>query len=206
MAREHKATCMVLAICGVAALTPLWAADAAQAMHWSDVPAKAITLFHPGQASWEWALTQSDHSGAKKFRGGKACGQCHDGEESAIGKVIASGKKVEPAPPAGRPGSIELRVQAVHDGQRLYLRLEWPAVDAKGATRCNASSPLYARTTSNPAGARNFSIRTTFSLRSSTTRIFGLVSALLIDSVPHLETPDAATGPKSGVARPPRTR
>ncbi len=131
MAREHKTTRKVLTICAVAALAPLWAAGAAQALDWSGVPTKTITLFHPGQASWEWVLTQSDHSGAKKFRGGKACGQCHDGEESAIGKVIASGKKMEPAPPTGRPGSIDLQVQAAHDGKRLYLRLQWPAVDAK---------------------------------------------------------------------------
>ena len=28
-------------------------------------------------ASFEWALTQTDHSGAKKFREGKNCKDCH---------------------------------------------------------------------------------------------------------------------------------
>ena len=98
----------------------------AHAIDWSSVTGKDITLFYPGQASWEWALTQRDHSGAKKFRKGKNCIECHLGEEAAIGALIVSGKKLEPTPIDGKRGSIKATVKATHDGDRLYVRLEWP--------------------------------------------------------------------------------
>lgn len=105
------------------------AARPAQAVDWSGVPAKEVVLFYPGQASWEWSLTQSDHSGNEKFREGKKCRECHRGEETNIGDLIVSGKKVEPDPIPGKAGSVALSVQAAHDGERLYLRLQWPATE-----------------------------------------------------------------------------
>ncbi|HQX24950.1 MAG TPA: hypothetical protein PLI00_10015, partial [Pseudomonadota bacterium] len=62
------------------AVYSLLAAGAAGAVDWSAAPTKDVPVFHPGQASWEWALTEKDHSGAPKFRGGKNCRACHDGE------------------------------------------------------------------------------------------------------------------------------
>jgi cytochrome c-type protein NapC len=108
-------------------------ATPAAAIDWNRVDGKIVPLFHPGQASWEWVLTQSDHSGAKKFRGGKNCKECHQGEEHQIGDLINSGKKLEPLPLAGRPGSVDLTVKTTHDGDRLYFRLEWSEVPAGGA-------------------------------------------------------------------------
>lgn len=110
-------------LAAVAALLLLPAA--AQAIDWGSVPERKLELFQPGQASWEWALTASDHSGATKFREGKNCGACHKGEERDIGAAIASGKKLEPNPIPGLAGSISLRVKAAHDGERLYVRLQW---------------------------------------------------------------------------------
>jgi Ethylbenzene dehydrogenase len=98
----------------------------AMAVDWAGVQGKDITLFYPGQASWEWVLTQSSHSGAKKFRGGKNCRDCHSGEEADIGALIVSGEKLEPDPIPGKPGSIQVNVKAAHDAEMLYVRIAWP--------------------------------------------------------------------------------
>lgn len=97
----------------------------ALAIDWSQVAERQIVLFYPGQASWQWVLTESDHSGAPKFRGGKNCKACHAGEERDIGAAIVAGKKLQPAPIPGKPGSLVLRVKTAHDGERLYFRLQW---------------------------------------------------------------------------------
>ncbi|MBI1732502.1 MAG: cytochrome c-552 precursor [Gammaproteobacteria bacterium] len=101
------------------------ASAAAPAVDWNGVEGRQVMLFFPGQASWEWALTQADHSGAKKFREGKNCRECHAEEEKDIGDKIASGKKLEPNPVAGKPGSVSVNVKTAHDGERLYVRLQW---------------------------------------------------------------------------------
>ncbi len=110
-------------------------AASAFAVDWSNVKATDVVLFYTGQASWEWSLTQSDHSGNEKFRQGKTCGDCHKEEEKEIGAKIVSGKKLEPNPIPGERPVIPLTVKAAHDGNRLYLRFEFPkttqAVDKK---------------------------------------------------------------------------
>lgn len=104
----------------------------AQAIDWNAVAEQEVTLLYPGQGSWEWALTQDDHSGAKKFREGKNCFACHKGEEKDIGEKIATGKKLEPAPIPGKPGSLKLKLKTAHDGERLYFRFEWSAAKPTG--------------------------------------------------------------------------
>lgn len=111
-----------LALCALAlwvVAPPAWAVD------WSAVKGMDIVLFAPGEASWEWVLTESDHSASKSVRGGANCRECHEGEEEKIGTLIASGKKLEPNPIAGRPGSIKVNVKAAHDKENLFIRLEW---------------------------------------------------------------------------------
>jgi len=100
------------------------AAPEAPAIDWSGIAGKEVVLFYPGQSSWEWALTQSDHGGAPKFREGKNCGECHIGEEKAMGGTLVSGKKNEPTPIAGKPGSIAATIKFAHDAQRLYVHLD----------------------------------------------------------------------------------
>jgi cytochrome c-type protein NapC len=97
----------------------------ASAIDWGGVQGKDIVVFYPGQASWEWALTQSDHSAAKKFREGKDCIECHTKEENDIGTKIVSGQKLEPNPIAGKPGSVTVNIKTAHDGEKLYVRFEW---------------------------------------------------------------------------------
>jgi cytochrome c-type protein NapC len=111
-------TTSVLALCLVA--------PAAQAkVDWPSVPAKDVVLFYPGQSSWEWVMTPSDHPGADKFRGGKNCAECHTGDEKTMGDVLVSGKKNEASPIPGKPGSITAHVKFAHDSQNFYVHLEF---------------------------------------------------------------------------------
>jgi cytochrome c-type protein NapC len=120
-------------VAALAAVFALLAAGAAGAVDWSAAPTRDVPVFHPGQASWEWALTEKDHSGAPKFRGGKNCRGCHDGEQADMGKRIASGEKLEPHPVAGSTGSNTLKVAAARDDARLYLRLRWKPAASEAA-------------------------------------------------------------------------
>ena len=89
--------------------------------------ARDVVLFQPGQSSWEWLLVPASHDGGKQMREGKSCLYCHDGEEKTMGKLIASGEKLEPAPISGMPGFIEMKVDATYDDQNVYLSLSWTA-------------------------------------------------------------------------------
>jgi hypothetical protein len=113
------------------------AAAPALAVDWNGVEGKTITLFAPGQASFEWVMTQSDHSGAGRFREGRNCKHCHDGEQKDIGDLIAQaqgrGAALEPKPVAGKPGTIDLNVKAAHDGENLHVRLQWSEAAYDGA-------------------------------------------------------------------------
>jgi cytochrome c-type protein NapC len=98
------------------------AASASAAPSWSS-PAKGVDLLYPGQSSWEWIMT--DHPGAEKFKGGKNCAACHTGDEANMGALMASGKKNEPSPIAGKPGSVAAKVQFSHDADNLYVRISF---------------------------------------------------------------------------------
>jgi hypothetical protein len=100
-------------------------AGAAAAPNWAKIPAKPITLYYPGQTSLEWLMTPPDHKGADRFRGGSTCISCHMGQERVLGPVAASGKKYEPAPIKGKPGTLDAKVQFAHDAQNLYVRIEF---------------------------------------------------------------------------------
>jgi hypothetical protein len=127
--RSHPLASTIAALC--LATLP---ATPAMAIDWSGVPAKTVVLAYPGQASWEWVLTKSDHEGAEKFRAGKACRECHDDETMVEGGAkVVKGGKLEPAPVAGMAGSLPVKVQFAHDGSALSVRLQWKATgtDAK---------------------------------------------------------------------------
>ncbi len=96
----------------------------AQALDWNKVNGKDVVLFYPAQMSWEMLLTQSDHSGAGKFREGKNCAGCHEGEEKASGKLLVNDKSTEPTPIAGKPGFVIANVKTAHDGENVYVRVE----------------------------------------------------------------------------------
>jgi len=98
---------------------------AAPPADWSQVPAKTVKLFYPGQSSYQW-LRSSEHKRAdKKVKAGDSCVSCHEGEEAEIGQKIVSGKRLEPHPVPGKQGVIDLAVQAAHDNDNLYVRFQW---------------------------------------------------------------------------------
>ncbi len=104
-------------------LAVLAPAVAARAVEWAKVPGKDITLFYPAQMSWEMLLTQAEHSGASKFRDGKDCRGCHEGEEEASGNLIVGDKSVEATPIPGKPGAIKATVKAARDAERIYIQI-----------------------------------------------------------------------------------
>jgi hypothetical protein len=93
---------------------------------WGKVPAKTVTLFYPGQASYKWA--NSDHKGGKgaaAVKKGQACARCHEGEEKTLGETLVKGGPLEPAPVKGKNGWVDLSVQAAYDAKNAYLRFQW---------------------------------------------------------------------------------
>ncbi|MCP4183796.1 MAG: cytochrome C552 [Hyphomicrobiales bacterium] len=100
--------------------------DTTVSRDWSGVATSNITLFYPGQASFEWVQTGKDHGGARAFlKGGDRCATCHLKEVKDMGAKIVSGEKLEPTPIEGKRGSIDVKMQATHDNENMYLRFRW---------------------------------------------------------------------------------
>ncbi len=112
---------LVLA-CAALLAGPAIAADPAT-IDWSKVPTTKVSLFYPGQSSYEWLL--SEHKGAKGIRSGKACMSCHATEEKNMGEDLVKGGDLEPMPVKGKEGYKELSVQAAYDAKNAYLRFQW---------------------------------------------------------------------------------
>jgi hypothetical protein len=98
---------------------------AADDIDWSGVKAKTFTLFYPGQASYQWVRSSKHRRANKEVAKGEACVSCHEDEEADIGNLIVSGERLEPNPIPGKEGTKELRVQALHDSEYLYLRFQY---------------------------------------------------------------------------------
>ena len=94
---------------------------------WNTITPADLTLFYPGQASFEWVQNGKQHGGARPLtKGGDACTTCHAAELDAIGnKIVAGTEETEPTPIPGKRGTINASVQAAHDTDNLYIRLQW---------------------------------------------------------------------------------
>jgi hypothetical protein len=115
-----------LKLAAVAALlvaTPI--ATLAAAPDWGKVPGTKITVFYPGVSPIEWITKGTEHGGARALKKGETCASCHHDEAADMGKKMATGQKIEPAPIKGKAGSIPVTVQAANDGANLYLRFSW---------------------------------------------------------------------------------
>ncbi|MBI5318630.1 NapC/NirT family cytochrome c [Bradyrhizobium sp.] len=101
------------------------AAAAAGGLDWSGVPAKTVTLFYPGQASFEWIQTGKDHGGARPFNKGERCSECHAKEVKDMGAKIVSGDKAEATPIPGKRAFVDVQVQAAYTAEDVYFRIQW---------------------------------------------------------------------------------
>ncbi|HEY5899270.1 MAG TPA: ethylbenzene dehydrogenase-related protein [Burkholderiales bacterium] len=111
---------------------PAWAADIPE-IDWSKVPAKTVTLFYPGQTSYQW-VRSAKHPGAKAAQGGAACTTCHNGQEKAKGEKLVKGGPLEPAPVKDKNGWVDLNVQAAYDASNAYFRFQWKTKNNFGGT------------------------------------------------------------------------
>jgi nitrate/TMAO reductase-like tetraheme cytochrome c subunit len=108
---------------------PAAASSDSSGVDWEKAPERLVNIFYPGQASMEWVLGKN-HSGKRAFKSGDRCTECHDEETVDIGELIASGgheylAETETLIPDKR-GSIPVSVRAIHDGENLYMRFQFP--------------------------------------------------------------------------------
>lgn len=95
-------------------------------VNWGAIEATQVMLFYPGQTSLEWIQNGRDHGGARPFKAGDRCYDCHEGEQEEMGAKMVTGEKAETTPiPDKRPG-IPLQVKAAHDDEYLYMQMQWP--------------------------------------------------------------------------------
>lgn len=106
---------------------PALAADPAT-IDWSKIPVADVTLFYPGQSSYEWLRT-SAHPGAKLVLDGQACTTCHTGMENKLGDKIVKGGALEPTPVKGKNGTVGLKVQAAYDAKNAFFRFQWKTLN-----------------------------------------------------------------------------
>jgi len=106
--------------------TPAPAVASGAGPAWDNVKVTNVTLFYPGQSSFEWVQTGKDHGGARAFlKGGDRCATCHLKEVKDMGAKIVSGEKLEPTPIPGKRAFIDVKVQATHDAENLHMRFKW---------------------------------------------------------------------------------
>ncbi|MBI4185127.1 MAG: hypothetical protein HY521_14145 [Proteobacteria bacterium] len=107
---------------------------------WSKVPAKTITLFWPGQSSYQWLRSSEHKRGDRKVAQGAACLDCHEGEEKDIGEKLVKGDpRIEPAKLGGKPGANDLSIQVAYDAKFAYIRAQWKTQ----APRPGVAYPMY---------------------------------------------------------------
>jgi nitrate/TMAO reductase-like tetraheme cytochrome c subunit len=93
---------------------------------WSGIEAKTVSLFYPGQASYEWVQNGKDHGGARPFlKSGERCAECHGKEVKDMGAKIVSGSKAETTPIPGKRAFVDVRVQSAFDANNVYFRFQW---------------------------------------------------------------------------------
>ena len=102
------------------------AADPAR-INWSKIPAVNISLFYPGQSSYEWLISDAHEGAASRVKRGDACTSCHDEKdaEKELGEKLVKAGPLEPMPVKGKEGYKDLKMQAAYDDKNAYLRFQW---------------------------------------------------------------------------------
>ncbi|HSD60861.1 MAG TPA: ethylbenzene dehydrogenase-related protein [Burkholderiales bacterium] len=107
------------------AVTPAMGAEPAK-IDWGKVPVTTVTLFYPGQSSYEWL--RNDHQGgkgAKATQEMQTCTKCHEGDEKKMGDKLVKKDPLEPTPVEGKNGAVDLTVQVAYDAANAYFRFQW---------------------------------------------------------------------------------
>ncbi len=105
------------------------------AIDWDKVPGKQISLFYPGQSSWEWLLTGNDHSGAKNIRKGKTCIECHQDEEQEMGSKLLTASQSQLPLLANKPVSIQATVKLSYNSENFYAQVSWKDGKTQGTEK-----------------------------------------------------------------------
>ncbi|HJV26496.1 MAG TPA: ethylbenzene dehydrogenase-related protein [Aromatoleum sp.] len=107
------------------------AADPAK-INWAKIPAATLTLFYPGQSSYEWLRSDAHKGASKEVKRGDSCTSCHDEEdaEKDLGEKLVKGGPLEPSPVKGKSGYKDVKVQAAYDSKNAYLRFQWKTDNA----------------------------------------------------------------------------
>jgi hypothetical protein len=113
-----------------------FAADPAS-IDWSKAPATKVTVFHPGQSSYQWLRSDAHKGASKETMRGDACVSCHDDakeEQMAGTKILKGNHPLEPQIAAlkDRKGYIDVKVQAAYDDKNAYIRFQWTAAKNAG--------------------------------------------------------------------------
>lgn len=152
---KHSLNICAAAIVAACAAGPAWSADAAK-LNWTAIQKSEVTLFYPGQASYQF-VTSDQHPGSKPLASGMTCVQCHKGKEAELGAKIASGKALEPNPIKGKAGAVKVTMQAAFDNENVYMKISWPAKEAGAyheyAVYRDGKWAIYASNRSNPGVA-----------------------------------------------------
>ena len=77
--KRRMTSATALGLGAVSALGLAGMAQAAPPADWSAIPTETVTLFYPGQSTYDW-LRSSDHKRAyNKVLEGDSCASCHEG-------------------------------------------------------------------------------------------------------------------------------
>lgn len=80
-------------------------------------------------------LAPDRHAGASMVAQGRDCRMCHTGQEALLGNKIIANPVLEPQALPGAPGSLTVKVNIAHDGERIYFRVTWPATNRDDKVR-----------------------------------------------------------------------
>lgn len=95
------------------------------ALDWSAAPSKEMTLFFPGELSWEKVLTSDTHAGAAGVRSKNTCQSCHGGDEAQLGGAVAKAEDH-----ISGPTSVDVTLKLAVENDTLYFRIDLPAIKA----------------------------------------------------------------------------
>ena len=127
-----KRTAIVIALAALVA-GPALAGDPGS-VNWSDVPTSTLTLFYPGQSTYQW-LRSADHKRANlQTIEGQACVACHLDEEEELGNLLVKEGRLEPMPVEGKNGSMDLKFQVAYDNEDAYFRFQWKTLNNYAGT------------------------------------------------------------------------